>query len=263
MVLRRPLCGRFMWPFDVEGLAMRYLRTVCLSKFGAPFRIFFVMALRRDDIGGLHRPWCANFTAFAFVVCAYENPAMYRCGARPIQGPGRGRASTVGGAYVMKLASTACGSETHGVPLEDAGISTFSTLTEVLGVVHTCAGVNRRVHRSVDGSLYPRKITILLYLTTHFSLSKVTVHPALHSTRIPNKDAILIPGTICPINTVGRPGIVMSHVCVDITFLPSGRLIVIGFNVGRIFSMGVPAMTKIDVAPVSAIVCDISIIMFT
>ena len=42
----------------------------------------------------------------------------------------------------------------------------------------------------------------------------------------------------------------MSHVCVHITFLPSdGRLIVIGSNVGRIFSMGVPSMTKIDVAP--------------
>ena len=46
----------------------------------------------------------------------------------------------------------------------------------------------------------------------------------------------------------------MSHVCVHITFLPSdGRLIVIGSNVGRIFSMGVPSMTKIDVAPMSAI----------
>lgn len=45
----------------------------------------------------------------------------------------------------------------------------------------------------------------------------------------------------------------MSHVCVDITFLPSGRLIVIGSNVGRIFSMGGPSMTKIDVAPMSAI----------
>jgi hypothetical protein len=75
----------------------------------------------------------------------------------------------------------------------------------------------------------------------------------LHSTLIPNKDAIFIPGTICPVNTVGRPGILMSHVCVDTTFLPSGRLIVMGCAVGCIFSIGVPSITKIEVAPVSAI----------
>jgi hypothetical protein len=78
------------------------------------------MALRRDDIGGLHRPWWANFTAFAFVVSAYENPAIYRCGARPIQGPGRGRAVPGGISYVMRLAST--GSEMHALRLEAACI---------------------------------------------------------------------------------------------------------------------------------------------
>jgi hypothetical protein len=253
VVLRRPLRGRFMWPFDVAGLAIRYLRTVCVSKFGAPLRNPALMALRRDDIGGLHRLWWANFTAFAFVVRAYENPAMYWCGARPIQGPGCGRAATVWGSYVMRLAATAGGSEMHALRLEAACSSTCGPFAGVPGVVHTCSGVNGRVHRSVDGSLCPRKITFLLYFTTHFSLSKVMVHPALHSTLIPNKDAIFIPGTICPVNTVGRPGILMSHVCVDNTFLSSGRLIVMGCAVSCTLSIGVPSITKIEVAPVSAI----------
>ena len=71
VVLLRPLRGRFMWPFDVAGLAMRYLRTVWASKFGAPFRNPALMAFRRDDIGGLHKLWWANFMAFDFVVHAY------------------------------------------------------------------------------------------------------------------------------------------------------------------------------------------------
>ncbi len=55
---------------------------------------------------------------------------------------------------------------------------------------------------------------------------------------------------------------VILHVCVDLTLLPSGRLIVIGLIVGFIFSMGVPSITKIDVAPVSMIACDTSMNMF-
>ncbi len=74
-VLLRPLCRRFMWPFDVAGLAKRYLRTVWASKFGAPFRNPALMAFRRDDIGGLHKLWWANFTAFYSVVCTYKNLA--------------------------------------------------------------------------------------------------------------------------------------------------------------------------------------------
>ena len=153
VVLRSPLRGRFMWPFDVAGLDIRYLRTVNKSKFGAPFRKLALMALRRDDIGGLHMPWWANFTAFALVVRAYEKPAMSMCGARPIQGPGRDVEATVGGSYIMRFAS----SETHDLQLGAACSSTCGTRTGVPGVVHTCAGVNGRVHRSVDGSLYPRK----------------------------------------------------------------------------------------------------------
>ena len=46
--------------------------------------------------------------------------------------------------------------------------------------------------------------------------------------------------------------------CVDFTFVLSGRLIVSGRIAGRRLSHGVPSMIKIDVAPVSAIACDVA-----
>ncbi len=236
VVLLRPLHGRFMWPFDVAGLAMRYLRTVWASKFGAPFRNPALMAFRRDDIGGSRKLWWANFTAFDFVVRAYKNPV-----ASEMLGKG--------GSGVQLLQGLSC----------NRSVVADSTAP---GVVHIPSPVIGRVHRSVLGSLYPHKIILLLYLTTHFLSLNVTVHSALHNTLIPNSDAILILGTMSPINTVGRPGMVMLHVCVDLTLLPSGRLIVIRLMVGFIFSMGMPSITKIDVAPVSAIACDTSMSMF-
>jgi hypothetical protein len=44
----------------------------------------------------------------------------------------------------------------------------------------------------------------------------------------------------------------MSHTCVNLTFLPSGRLTVRGFVANRLFSTSTPSITKMDVAPVSA-----------
>ena len=64
-----------------------------------------------------------------------------------------------------------------------------------------------------------------------------------------------MPGTTYPVNTIGRPGIFMSHMCVDVTLLPSVKLIVIGLFVVRRFLTGVPFMMHIEVAPVSAIAC--------
>jgi hypothetical protein len=95
-----------------------------------------------------------------------------------------------------------------------------------------------------------------LYHTLHLFLVNSTLHPALHRTLIPINDAIVNLGTTCPTSTFGRPGIVMSHVCVDLTFVPSGRLMVSGRMAGRKFLHGVPSMMKIEVAPVSAIACD-------
>ena len=65
----------------------------------------------------------------------------------------------------------------------------------------------------------------------------------------------MMPGIMYPVNTVGRPGIFMSQMCVDDTLLPSGKLIVIGLFVVQRFLTGVPFMMNIEVAPVSAIVC--------
>ena len=65
----------------------------------------------------------------------------------------------------------------------------------------------------------------------------------------------MMPGTIYPVNTIGRPGIFMSHMCVDVTLLPSVKLIVIGLFVVRRFLTGVPFMMNIEVAPVLAIAC--------
>ncbi len=48
----------------------------------------------------------------------------------------------------------------------------------------------------------------------------------------------------------------MLHVCVDVTFVPSGRLMVSGRMAERRFLHDVPSMMKIEVAPVSAITCD-------
>ena len=72
---------------------------------------------------------------------------------------------------------------------------------------------------------------------------------------------MVIPGTMCPVNTVGRPDIFMSQMCVDVTLLPSGKLIVIGLLDLRIFLTGVPFMMNIEVAPVSAIACDLAIVI--
>ncbi len=49
--------------------------------------------------------------------------------------------------------------------------------------------------------------------------------------------------------------------CVDVTLPPSGKLIVIGLSDLRIFLTGVPFITKIDVAPVSAIACDLAVVI--
>ncbi len=121
-----------------------------------------------------------------------------RCGAQPSQGPGRGR--TVGP-----------------------------------GAVHTFFGMGR-VHKLVLGSLNPHKITTPLNITLHFLLSKITLHPALQSGLIHMREAMPSEGTICRVNTVGMPGILMSHTCVDWIYFLSGRLIVRGVNARRLLS---------------------------
>ena len=129
-------------------------------------------------------------------------------------------------------------------------------LTGVLGLMLVDDVLIGRVHRSVAGSLYPRKIILLLYITSQYLLENVTVHPTAHNSLIPIRDAIDSFGTMCPVSFFGRPGIIISHMCVDCTFVPSGKLIDSGFIATRLLSTGVPSMMNIAVAPVSAMACD-------
>jgi hypothetical protein len=88
----------------------------------------------------------------------------------------------------------------------------------------------------------------------------VTVHPALHNTLIPKSDAIAKFGTLYPINVVGSPGMMMLHICVDLTCLPSRMLIVNGIVAGCLFSMLTTSMTNMDAAPISAMACNAAIV---
>jgi hypothetical protein len=110
----------------VVELGLRYLSINVSNKLGHPLRNPWWMALRRVEILGLQRDWCANLTALAQVctecvrvarvtpVCV-SLVSIGRCEARLLQGPGHGR--TVGP-----------------------------------GAVHTFVGIGR-VHKLVLGSL--------------------------------------------------------------------------------------------------------------
>ena len=47
----------------------------------------------------------------------------------------------------------------------------------------------------------------------------------------------------------------MLHMCVDLTILPSGKLMLSGSIVSLTFFMGVPDITIAEVAPISVIAC--------
>ncbi len=121
-----------------------------------------------------------------------------------------------------------------------------------LGVVHIPSFVIGRVQRSVLRSLSPLKITHPSYMTSHLTSSNTTLHPTLLRGRIPISEAVFRSGMMCPVSVTGNPGILMSHACADLTFLPSGRLTVRGFVATRLFATSTPSITKMDVAPVSA-----------
>ena len=63
---------------------------------------------------------------------------------------------------------------------------------------------------------------------------------------------MVISGMMWPVNVTGKPGIVTSQMCVDCTFVPSGRLMVMGFVVWCLFCSLVSFITKTDVVHVSA-----------
>ncbi len=126
------------------------------------------------------------------------------------------------------------------------GVPTFPMLSSVVALIGS-------VHKSVAGSLNPRKIIVSLYITSHFALVNTMMHPASHSTWMHINDAIVNLGTMCSVKITGRPGIVMLHMCVNFTLLPYGKLIVNGCNEGCKLLTGVPSMINMEVALVSAI----------
>jgi hypothetical protein len=69
-VLQIPLRGRFICPFEVAELAKRYFCTECASRCGAPLRNPALIALMRDEMGVLHKLWCANLTLLVLLVHA-------------------------------------------------------------------------------------------------------------------------------------------------------------------------------------------------
>ncbi len=79
------------------------------------------------------------------------------------------------------------------------------------GVVHSSSWPIGSVHKLLVESLYPVKISLPLNYMRHVLSSNTTTHPALHNTPIPNNDAIVMSGTMCPVNVMGRPGMVMSQ----------------------------------------------------
>ncbi len=162
VVLFIPCRGLFICPFAVAGLGFKYFRINFTLIFGHPLRNPFRTAFNIVDNFGLHKDWCANFTAFTLVLIKCVNPTIDGCGARPIQGPGRGRASTLMGPHVMRLVASACGSEMHALWTEAACSCKCGPCNVIPGVVHTFTGVGTmgRVYRSVDGSLYPRRISL-------------------------------------------------------------------------------------------------------
>jgi hypothetical protein len=140
------------WVLHMAFCCGRTWVEVLIYKFDAdvraPLRNPRLVALRRVEIFGLHNDWCANLTLLARVriECKKAVPSCISrggCGARPIPGQGCGKSIWL---WVVRIPSFGIG----------------------------------RVHRSVLGSLYPLKITLPLYTASHFSLSKITLHPTLH-----------------------------------------------------------------------------------
>ena len=101
------------------------------------------VAFRSVEILGLHNDWCANMTELARVQMECLNVASSMCSEL----------------------STALGFL--------CGLPTFPLLSAIVALIGS-------IHKLVAGSLNPRKIIFLLYITSHFDLVNTTVHPASH-----------------------------------------------------------------------------------
>ncbi len=154
-VLCMPCWGRFMCPFAVVGLGLRYLRMSFLVMLGQPFRKPLQTVFSRIEIFELQSDWCANLTPLPCVRTECMNNerltpscnVWFGCRAQ----------STIEGGH----------ERADCIPV----------------------GVIGNIHKLVDGSLYPHNITLPSYSTSHLLLSKMTLHPALQRGQIPMSKA--------------------------------------------------------------------------
>ena len=147
------------------------------------------------------------------------------------------------------LSATLALSKNSSWRLSNTSCLSWVSIWEVLPADPTIGSI----HRSVVGSFMPVKIFFPLYLTTHLLMSNLTVHPTAVRTRIPNREALDNSGTIWPTSVVGRPGIIILHICVNSTLRPFAKATFSGHVILRRLWTSMPSMTNIWVAPESAI----------
>ncbi len=170
-MLQIPCHGRFICPFAVAGLGLRYFETPLAVRFGHPLRYPPWIALRRVEMHGLHRDWWAKWMLLDLFHRECVKKAI--CEAE----------------WAWALVRT--------------GAINRSTLLACWEVM--LGDLNGTIHKSVAGSFSPRKIISSLYQTIHLSCVSVTSHPASVSTLIPKREAMDRSGMICPVRTKGRP----------------------------------------------------------
>jgi hypothetical protein len=66
---------------------------------------------------------------------------------------------------------------------------------------------------------------------------------------------------MCPVKIVSNPGIVMSQMCMDLTFQLSGMLMGDGLGLTHMLTTSTPSKMKMGMAPVSAIACIVAIMI--
>ncbi len=137
-VLCMPWRGCFMCPFVVAGLGFRYLRINFSDKFGHSFRNPFQTAFSSVDIFGLQFDWCVNLTPLPLVCMECVNIASWTPECNILLGFG-------------------------ALPRTEEDLEMAD---------HIPLGVMGNVHKSVDRSLYPLKMTLPSNSSSHLSLSK-------------------------------------------------------------------------------------------
>ena len=94
---------------------------------------------------------------------------------------------------------------------------------------------------------------LLLCITRHSLLSKLTLHPALQNFLMEINDVWDRPGTICAsVILSGNHGIFRLQACIDLICLPLGSRMQIGVVASCLLTIGAPATMKWPVAPESA-----------